>query len=175
MDKECLNFLKNKTNNSNVSINESTPVKNDKNFNSLLTCSYVTPITNRSYDIDSAYFSSLKNSRSSQCSPISSFRSRFNQSYSYLDTTQNETKVDILSELFNLSIMHVIESILNKLSNSDYMRLTRVSKSWHQIIHDNLNSNKKRKISIKKEKNSFKTNKVILNTYIVLINIISFY
>lgn len=115
----------------------------------------LSPIQNRSQqdsDVDSAYFSSLKGSSPSVSS---SWRSVSDISSFSLKKFQEHKGLDILAELFNKSIFHIIQKILNYLHLEDYMKLLRVSKLWNQIVKDDLKHNRKRKSSVKQKENYF--------------------
>ena len=142
-------------------------------------------VLNGSIDIDLIYLSQLSNkinyrikfensfSENLNESSIKLFRSSLSPSTFYKSKKsfsvtgirrayhdKDSLKVDILSELYNRSILHVIKSICLFLSNKEYMKASMVSKTWMEIIHQDLKCDRQRLKALKRDRKSFKATKV---------------
>ena len=142
-------------------------------------------LLNGSTDIDLIYLSQLSNKINYQIKFENSFSENLNESSiklfrsslspstfnkskkSFLVTgirrayhEKDSQKVDILSELYDRSILHVIKSICMFLSNKEYIKASMVSKTWMEIIYQDLKCDRQRVKVIKCERKSFKATKV---------------
>ena len=142
-------------------------------------------LLNGSTDIDLIYLSQLSNKINYQIKFENSFSENLNESSiklfrsslspstfnkskkSFLVTgirrayhEKDSQKVDILSELYDRSILHVIKSICMFLSNKEYIKASMVSKTWMEIIYQDLKGDRQRVKVIKCERKSFKATKV---------------
>lgn len=164
--------------------NQTRPASHSRHFFNSPDSSCFTPIKSRlsdvhsqcSIDVDSVYFSQKRFKHSSQqCSPVSSFSQRLRLSsyvaansqcvdqYSsviYSNDLFAVNKIDFLTELNEKSMYHVIKQIMAYLPNSDYVRLSRVSKSWLNIYNNDLKLNKPRRHSLRQEIDFYKSEKV---------------
>lgn len=161
-----------------ASVDKSTPLR-PSNLSKLNRFS-ITPINcqgfrssskNLHYLDDSAYFSNCFHGTNSSLNLNTSDDSNYDFLQRQLFESEIETRVDILGELYNRQIFHVIQKILNNLPPKDYLNLTSVSRLWSNIIEDDRQHNafKNEKILAMKEKyEGFKVLKLVVLNIIFL-------